>query len=222
MGYGAVANASLIAVSTGGDGDRLIIVNNRYEREDFRYLIGIMGHEVLHDDGSTPRSEEVILNSLSAMTHVQVLLRHPELAYRGTELSRNMHDLVLAFLNTREKGSPNSELFAPSGVGVAPGSPYNQPDIWTLLRGDATTSPSPAVLDPVLRSLGLPAVSKYSLSTAKTFEDLNDEWVSDVGRVQISVLLQMVSVKTIADKANLSRSQVISKLHLQPYLDTIK
>ena len=51
---------------------------------------------------------------------------------------------------------------------------------------------------------------------------MNDDWLSDVGRAQIEVLLQMLSVKTIADKTNLSRSQVIAKLHLRPYLDAIK
>jgi hypothetical protein len=74
----------------------------------------------------------------------------------------------------------------------------------------------------VLRPLGLPTPSAWSLATAKTFARLNDRWLSDVGRVQIEVLLQMVSVKTVAAKAKLSRAKVIRKLQLRRYLSAIK
>ena len=68
----------------------------------------------------------------------------------------------------------------------------------------------------------MPAHPDWSLATAKLFAHLNDKWLSDVGRLQISVLLQLVSVKTIAQKAELSRSKAIRKLHLKPYLDAIR
>ena len=108
--------------------------------------MGIIGHEALHDDVSGPGSEEAVLNSLSAMTYLQVLSRHPEMAYTGTELSRQMNDLALVFLNTHERGSPNSEVYAPTGKGVAPASPRNAHDIWTIFvpSGDAAHLPHPA------------------------------------------------------------------------------
>ncbi len=223
--FGLVRTGGLpetVIAASGSGSPRSVIVNRKYEHEDFRYLIGIVGHEFLHDDAQTPRAEEAVNNSLSAMTYMQVLIKHPELAYKGTELSRQMNDLALLFLNSREHGSPNSEIYAPTGRGVAPGSPRNEPDMWSIFDANADTAPAPAALGQVVRPLGLPTPSKFSLATAKTFANLNDNWLSDVGRVQISVLLQMLSVKTIADKANLSRSQVISKLHLKPYLDAIK
>jgi hypothetical protein len=219
--YGPIPQKSFIAISA-GSGPRHIIFNDRYEREDFRYLVGIMGHEVQHDDSSISRAEEVILNGLSGMTYLQVLVKHPELAYTGTELSRQMNDLAIAFLNTHEHGSPNSELYSPTGTGIFPGSPHNAPDIWTALGGDSQISPAPVTLGQITRSLGLPTASNFSLATAKTFKDLNDSWLSDVGRAQISVLLQMVSVQTIANRTGLSRSQVKSKLRLGPYLAAIK
>jgi hypothetical protein len=219
IGYGGVP---IGAVASSSGLPRQIVVSRRYQSEDFRYLIGIMGHEVLHDDASTTRAEEAILNSLTGMTYMQVLLRHPELAYKGTELSRVMDDEALLFLNTREKGASNSEVYAPTGKGVAPGGSTHVPDIWTFFGGDSATSPGSPPFGQITRSLGLPKASKFSLVTAKTFAHLNDKWLSDVGRLQISVLLQLVSVKTIADKANLSRSKAISKLHLRPYLDAIK
>jgi hypothetical protein len=39
-----------------------------------------------------------------------------------------------------------------------------------------------------------------------------------VGRLQIAVLLQLVSVKTIADTAQISDSKAISALDLKPHL----
>ncbi len=215
------SSGDYVAVTTGVD-PRYIFFNGKYASEDFRYLIGVFGHEVLHHDSSTPPAEEAINNPLTDMTYLQVLSKHPELAYKGTELSRQMNDGALAFLNSHEHGSPNSEIYAPTGKGIAPGSPRNAPDEWTLHGGDSSTSPAPAALGHITRNLGLPSTSKFSLATAKTFEKLNDNWISDVGRVQIEVLLQMLSVKTIAAKTNLSRSKVISKLHLRPYLDAVK
>jgi hypothetical protein len=221
MGYGTLPNSALIANSTGGGGGGkvLIVFNNRYVREDFRYLVGIVGHEVLHDDGSTPRAEEAILNALSAMTYLQVLKRHPGLAYTHTELSRQMNDLAILFLNSRENDSPNSEIYAPTGVGVAPGSPFSQPDFWTIFGGDSQTSPASPTYRQVTASLGLPAAYNFSLAAAKTYANLTDVWLSDVGRAQISVLLQMRSVTEISNRSGLSRSEVINKLQLQPYLD---
>jgi hypothetical protein len=204
-----------VAASTGDS----IVFSRRYQSEDFRYLIGAMGHEVLHDDSFLAPAEEAINNALTAMAELQIFKKHPELAYRGTELARITNSECLIFLNSRENDSPNSEIYAPTGRGVAPGSPRNEHDIWSVFGGDATTSPASAPLGQITTSLGLPRASKFSLATAKTFQNLNDSWVSDVGRAQISVLLKLRSVTEISNRSGLSRSQVISKLGLQPYLD---
>ena len=150
--FGSIPQQGLIAI-TAGSGPRFIRFNNRYEREDFRYLVGIIGHEALHDDTSGPGSEEAILNSLSGMAYLQVLSRHPGLAYTGTELSRQMNDLALLFLNTHEHGSPNSEVYAPTGKAIAPASPRNAHDIWTIFvpSGDGGTSPAPGPLGQIVR-----------------------------------------------------------------------
>jgi hypothetical protein len=130
--------------------------------------------------------------------------------------------LAVLFLNSRENDSPDSEIYAPTGVGVAPGSPFSKPDFWTIFGGDSQTSPAPSILGQITMSLGLPAASQFSPATAKTFQNLNDAWLTDVGRAQISVLLQLVSVQKISNISGLSPSQVKSKLRLQPYLDAIK
>jgi hypothetical protein len=217
--YGPIPQQDFIAVTAGQSGQRQIIFNDRYSREDFRQLIGTMGHEIQHDDTSISRAEEVILNALSGMTDLKVLVKNPGVAYSGTELARQVNTQAMLFLNSRENDSPNSEIYAPTGVGVAPGSPFNTHDFWTIYGGDSQTSPAPSVYGQIATSLGLPSASNFSLATAKTFQNLNDSWVSDVGRAQISVLLKLRSVTEISNRSGLSRSQVISKLGLQPYLD---
>jgi hypothetical protein len=217
--YGPIPQQDFIAVTAGQSGQRQIIFNDRYSREDFRHLIGTMGHEIQHDDTSNSRAEEVILNGLSGMTDLKVLVKNPVIAYSGTELARQVNTQAMLFLNSRENDSPNSELYAPTGVGVAPGSPFNAHDFWTIYGGDSQTSPAPSVYGQIAASLGLSSAASFSLATAKTFQNLNDSWVSDVGRAQISVLLKMRSVTEISNRSGLSRSQVISKLQLRPYLD---
>ena len=131
-----------------------------------------------------------------------------------------MNDLALIFLNSRENDSPNSEVYAPTGVGVAPTSPRNEPDIWSIFNGSGT-SLAPAPFGQILSNLGLPAATSFRLGTAQTFANLNDAWVSDVGRAQISVLLKMRSVPEISNRSGLSRSQVINMLRLQPDLNAM-
>jgi hypothetical protein len=46
--------------------------------------------------------------------------------------------------------------------------------------------------------------------------------MSDKNRVQISVLLQLVTPAEIAETTGLSEQEVIDRLELQPYLDAIR
>lgn len=93
------------------------------------------------------------------MTHLQVLMRSPELAYLDTELSRRLNTFVLAFLNTRERhgrhqNSPDSEIVAPTGRGIFPGSDnFTVPDFWSLLDGGGS-SPGTAALPQILAAIG--------------------------------------------------------------------
>jgi hypothetical protein len=226
IGYTTLANSTFIAGSTGGDTNRFVFVNELYRNESFEYLIGIMGHEFMHHDVGTPRAEEAILNSLSAMGHMQVLSAAPELAHGGSELARNVNDLALGFVNSREAGSPDSEIYAPTGLGAFPGSPHDATDMWTLFQGNSTTGVAPAQLRTILLGVmepgtTIPATPDYSQATAELFEHLGDTWLTDVERAQLSVLLELVTVQEIATATGLGQQQIIDTLGLQPYLDAI-
>ena len=120
--FGGIPDQGLIAIASRGT---LIVFNRPYEAEHFAQLAGIFPHEVIHHDAVNTGVEESILNGLSALVHMQILARHPELATTGTELSRQMNDLVLLLVNSRAPGSSRIAIVAPTASGVAPGSAPN-------------------------------------------------------------------------------------------------
>lgn len=203
-----------------------IIFNIRHQSEDPAFKIGLWAHEIAHDDGPVTGDEEAVVHAIMAMVHMQVLLEAPELAYADTESARVMNSYVLQFLHSREKGSPNSEIVASTGTGVAPGSTQNVPDFHTVvsgyLGGRTGSTPIPGPLAGILDTLGVPDASEFGPVMTEAFEDLNDEWMSDLGRLQISVLLQLVTPAEIARTTGLSEPEVIDRLELQPYLDAIQ
>ena len=198
-----------------------IIFNVRHNSEDFANKIGVWVHEIGHDDGPVTGNEESVLHAVMSMAQMQVLLKNPRMAYENTELTRFMDSYVLQFINSREDGSPNSEIFAPTGQGTAPGSAQSKPDFRTVVGGSDGSTPAPAAFSEILTRLGLPASSQYNQPMAESFESLNDDWMSDQQRVQISVLLQLVSVEEISQETGLSQQAAIDLLELQPYLDAI-
>jgi hypothetical protein len=204
-------------------GEKLnIIFNSRHNREHFSRRIGAWTHEIGHDEADLARDEERVLHAVTAMGWGQVLIRNPEFASQNTELTRFMNSYLLQFLNSRENDSPQSEIVAPSGVGTAPGSPYNAPDFASIITFPAQTydTRAPAAVLQVLSGLGVTG-SQYGAALSGAFSNLNDNWLSDQQRLQLSVLLQMVTVAEIANRAGMSQQAVIDLLQLQPFLDAI-
>ena len=66
-----------------------------------------------------------------------------------------MNTLAMLFLNSRETGSPNSELYAPTGTGTAPGSPFDASDFWTIYGGTGS-APASIPLRPILEDIFAP------------------------------------------------------------------
>jgi hypothetical protein len=227
---------NVVGAATGPDLKRAILFNPRYPSEHFALFTGIFAHEVLHHDMSAPPTEEVILNTLSAIVHMQVLSRQPELATSGTELSRRMNDLVLVLVNSRVPDSSRSAIIAPKGQGTAPGSAGSQRDLWGhgkdfhlmgFSANPSDSSPAPPVFGAVLRRILAPGVAipkplTYSKKTAELFSRLNDTWLSPVDRLRVSVLLGLVSMDEITAYTGLSREKAISMFRLAPILAVMK
>jgi hypothetical protein len=212
------ARSALDAVS----GKFTIIVNSRYEAEHFARKIPIWVHEIGHDDAPDTHHEERTLHGLNALAWGQVLHASPGYAHANTELTRVMNSYVLRFLNSREKGSPQSEIVAPTGIGTAPGSPYDTPDVATAIAEPAQSgnTPAPASVLHIVARLGVSG-TQFGPALNEAFANLNDAWLDDAARVRISVLLQLVTVAEIAQATGLTAPQVIDTLDLQPYLDAV-
>ena len=63
--------------------------------------------------------------------------------------------------------------------------------------------------------------TQYGPALGEAFQNLNDVWLDDKARVQVSVLLQSVTPGEIAQAIGLSQQHIIDTLGLQPYLDAI-
>jgi hypothetical protein len=228
-------NALGIGAATGGG--TVILFNARYQNEHFAQLSGVLAHEILHQyPGNSTPAEEVILNTLTALVHMQVLNRQPEVATLGTELSRYLNDWVLMLVNSRAPGSPRSAVVAPKGKGTAPGSARSRPDLWEHATyfhplgnpaDPASTRPAPAVLTAVLRQVAAPGAAlpkplTFGLKTAQALSPLNDTWLGPVDQLRVSVLLGLVSLEEIVKYTGVTRAKAIAMFRLAPILAAMK
>lgn len=79
-----------------------IVVNSKYQYEDFRLLGSILSHETLHQDPANGGKEELINNVVDSTTYGEALLTNPELATSGTELTRRLNTKLMARVNSRD------------------------------------------------------------------------------------------------------------------------
>ncbi len=208
-----------------------IIVNVRHQAEHPALLSTTVMHEILHHD-LVPASfpEEILLNTVAGVVHMQMLARRPTLATGGTELSRFMNEWALELTNSRAPGSHRIALVAPNGRGVAPGSPLDVPDYWTFVTNvykknptrNEAVAPAPSAFRAILAKLlapeAMPKTVTFSKKTAQLFSRMNDTWLSPVDRLRVSVLLGLVSVEEIVRYTGLSRAKAISTFRLAPVL----
>lgn len=224
-------NALLIGAATAGG--QAIFLNGRYQYEHFALFIGILAHEILHQYPATSLpAEEVILNTLTALVHLQVVNRAPNIATLDTELSRYLNQWPMMFLNSRPAGSSRSAIVAPAGKGTLPGSALSKPDLWQHASyfhplGNAAdpraVRPAPQVLATVLGKVlapgtALPKPLTFGLQTAQAFSRMNDSWLTPVDRVRVSVLLGLVSVDEIVKYTGLTRVKAVAMFRLAPIL----
>jgi hypothetical protein len=216
-----------------------MLFSRRYAAEHFALLSSTFAHEILHLHGSgqITATEEVIVHAVTAVVHMQLLARHPELATGGTELARQANQEVLLFMNSRTPGSSRSAIIAPGGRGTAPGSTRSRRDLyghgkeWNLFRQQAPlptdSSPTPPPFAKVLRALlatgvAIPRPLNYTKQTALLFSKTNDTWLAPVDRLRVSVLLGLVSVEEIVTYTGVPRARAVSMLQLAPILAAMK
>jgi hypothetical protein len=209
-----------------GTGKRRIVFNSRYQNESFQLLIGIMGHEIQHDDLRAPGSEEAFMAEESGIVYLEVLARNPSLAHLNTELTRRMNDFAMAVLNSKHPHSAQNVVVADDGLGLYPGSSSDHnPDVWNENVGAASSPVSSPASPIILRSLLAPGTAiptSFDRDGAAAFEHLADPKLPPVTRVQLSVLLGLVSVDTVAKQSSLSNDAAIQTFGLKPFVTASK
>jgi hypothetical protein len=108
VGPAAVAGAR-------ANGSRVIRVNLNLRGESFQALGALLAHEAMHQDDAHGRTEEVLAGAAQAFAWAENLLVDPTLALRNTLLVRDNNTLLLALLNSGNRGFPRI------GLGIAPG-----------------------------------------------------------------------------------------------------
>jgi hypothetical protein len=136
-------------------------VSTRYRAEHFALVTPSLVHDLLWSGPGAGHAEETTLHALVALTHVQLLARHPELGDLRTELARRQHSLAITFLNSRHPGEARISVVAPDGPGTIPGgAPALQtPDFWSVPFGPTAEdgAPVPRTVLATLVALGDPA-----------------------------------------------------------------
>ncbi len=218
---------------------RMVVFHRYNQHEHFAPKISLMGHEILHDkivagseDGlgtSNPPAglyEEAVAHALEAMVYLQVLHASPELARLDGEFSRESNTGAMFLLNSRPAGSPVICLHIGGDGRVAPGSPtFGAADFLSAgaegYAGHAARVESGLMqswVRDLLGNLGIAAGDAFDEQLVKSFSITGRGWLGPIERVQVSVLLGLITVGDIVEVAGLSEDEVVDLLALAPYL----
>ena len=201
-----------------------VLINSRYQHEPWQLFTVLIGHELQHTQSQAVPVDEAITNFELTIEYTEILAKHPAMAYWDTELSRRLNGFAQLFLDSRAANSAQNAMIVSGGGGLFPGSNNPATDIWTDYHGGGI-APAPTVAQQVLAELlpgvPLPSPLKYSQDTAALFAQMADPYLPPTTRLQVSVLLQLITPAEIAKALGDTAQQATSTFNLQPYLDVI-
>jgi hypothetical protein len=99
-----------------------IIINSKYQYEDFRLFGPILAHEAMHQDPANGGKEELIANVIDTTIYGQTVVTDPQLATSGTELSRRLNTKLMARINSRDTNG-NLRILSAQGNVYPGGTP---------------------------------------------------------------------------------------------------
>jgi hypothetical protein len=142
-------------------GENHIQFNTRYWEEHPFLLTSLLAHEAGHSNTGRGAYEEATLKVVETLVYLQQLVRHPELAQSGTELSRLLNTQALLLLNSGLGSSIG--IYTTNGeLPALPGSNKNYTGVWDLYLamtaaglegGDMVSTPGSALLDGYLAAI---------------------------------------------------------------------
>ncbi len=228
IAFGATLSLTATAETDHSGGHAQILIPTRYENEPWQLFVPLIGAaELQHSQSQITPADEAITNYEFDIEYAEILAKHPQLAYRDTELTRRSNGGVMEFLNSRHPNSAQNVIIAPDGLGLYPGTTNPFKDMWSNYTGTTGggVSPAPSEAKTVLKSLlpgvNLPNPLTYDESTAKLFQHMKDPYLPPATRLKLAVLLQLVSVSQVAHKLGITNTQAISRFRLQPILKVV-
>ena len=194
--YGPTASPGRII---GPDAAGARVVNERYRYEHPFLVVPSLVHTLLWTGEGANQYEEVVLHSLGARAHLQLLARLPALADLGTELARRQSSLTLSLFNSRRPGSGRIVLVAPDGPGTIPGGDpgMQTPDFWSIPFAPERRDPAdaPAALRTVLGAIAPPGADvprsiRYDEHVGELVDRvIGDEWLPPADQWRAGVAL---------------------------------
>lgn len=177
------------------DGFVRILVNNRFQFEDFRLLASSMAHEPLHRDPTVSPKEEMISDSIDTLVYGQILLESPSLATSGTELARSLNTELMGRLNGRDANG-NLRLLTSTG-NIYPNNRLNVEQL-SYAEGFGplgNDTPGNAVLRSMLvnvvgSGVAVPANPNFDDATVGLL-DLNQNALTDAQVVRLAQILKL-------------------------------
>jgi hypothetical protein len=175
-------------------------VSTRYRAEHFALVAPWVVRDLLWSGPGAGHAEDATLHALVALTHVQLVARHPDLGEQRTELARRLHSLALRLLSSRRPGSARIELVAPDGPGTVPGgAPARQtPDFWSLPFGaraeDGTRVEDGARVPPAVARTLAALAAPEQIAPPDRYTDEVGVWISaHLGRQVLPVRSQLAA-----------------------------
>jgi hypothetical protein len=191
--FGTTPDPTAIAMvipNTGGQKPD-IIVNSKYQYEDFRLLGPILGHETLHQDTAVDKKEELIAHSIDSIVYGQALLTTPTLASSNTELTRRENTKLMARINSRDTNG-NVRLTTSTG-NVYPGSTVNLANFAANFPSGGTDTPGSSNLVAQLKAVTgttVPSTAGFNDATIALLDN-NERALNASQVVQLAKTLQL-------------------------------
>ena len=160
---GVIAGTASIRPGFEDAGKRVIIVDNRYRREDPALLSHVLFHEAMHIDDESGREEETALVFIGELVHMEAQVDFPEIGRMDTALSQITRTIMLAALfNSLTPLESRGELF-PGGMTDATATSLFYDSSYDSIL--SRTTPGSEYLLLTLRNLGLEfyEIPDYSL-----------------------------------------------------------
>lgn len=191
---GMPVDGTAFSVTFAGNDKSTIIMNDKYQHEDFRLFSAILAHEVLHSDSTVGGQEELIADSLEALIHGQFVSEDPSLAHSGTELSRRQNTQLMARLNSRD-AQGRLRLLTSTG-NVYPGGTQELSHFAAAFNLSVNpNTPGNAVLEQMLTNVvgsgvTVPANPNFDDATVSLL-DLNQNALPDAEVVRLAEILKL-------------------------------